>query len=252
MKILDEQMERYSRNIMIKDIGVQGQLKLLNAKVLVIGVGGLGSPAVMYLAASGVGTIGIADPDKVALSNLQRQIIHHTKDLGRKKVFSAQDKIQALNPDIAVHTYAEWITSENISDIIANLDYDFVLDCTDNLSAKFLINDACVLAHKPFSHASIAQLMGQTFTYIPSPETSCYRCMIPSPPPENAVLSSRKDGILGAIGGILGSIQATETIKYITGVGELLVNHMLFVDANNMQFLKIRIHKNSKCPICGR
>lgn len=174
MALTDEQIERYSRHIILKEVGAKGQKKLLNAKVLIIGAGGLGAPAAMYLAAAGVGTIGIADADEVDLSNLQRQIIHQTADVGKAKVQSAKETINAMNPDVTVNTYREFITSDNIMDIIK--DYDFVIDGTDNFPAKFLINDACVMAKKPFSHAGIIRFKGQLMTYVPG-EGPCYRCV---------------------------------------------------------------------------
>ena len=174
MALTDEQIERYSRHIILKEVGAKGQKKLLNAKVLIIGAGGLGAPAAMYLAAAGVGTIGIADADEVDLSNLQRQIIHQTSDVGKAKVQSAKETINAMNPDVTVNTYREFITSDNIMDIIK--DYDFVIDGTDNFPAKFLINDACVMAKKPFSHAGIIRFKGQLMTYVPG-EGPSYRCV---------------------------------------------------------------------------
>ena len=174
MAFTDEQLERYSRHIILKEVGAKGQKKLLNAKVLIIGAGGLGAPAAMYLAAAGVGTIGIADADEVDLSNLQRQIIHTTQDVGKAKVLSAKETMEAINPDVKVNTYRTFIDSENIMDIIK--DYDFVIDGTDNFPAKFLINDACVMAKKPFSHAGIIRFKGQLMTYVPG-QGSCYRCV---------------------------------------------------------------------------
>ncbi|MBQ5336847.1 MAG: HesA/MoeB/ThiF family protein, partial [Oscillospiraceae bacterium] len=184
MAFTNEQIERYSRHIILKEVGAKGQKKLLNAKVMIIGAGGLGAPVAMYLAAAGVGTIGIADADEVDLSNLQRQIIHQTKDVGVPKVESARETMEAMNPDVKVNTYHEFITSENILDIIK--DYDFVIDATDNFPAKFLINDACVMAKKPFSHAGIIRFQGQLMTYVPG-EGPCYRCVFREPPPKNAV-----------------------------------------------------------------
>ena len=207
MALTDEQIERYSRHIILKEVGAKGQKKLLNAKVLIIGAGGLGAPAAMYLAAAGVGTIGIADADEVDLSNLQRQIIHQTADVGKAKVQSAKETMNAMNPDVTVNTYREFITSENIMDIIK--DYDFVIDGTDNFPAKFLINDACVMAKKPFSHAGIIRFKGQLMTYVPG-EGPCYRCVFKNPPPKDAVPTCKQAGVIGAMGGVIGSLQAME------------------------------------------
>ena len=228
MAFTNEQLERYSRHIILKEIGVKGQKKLLASKVLIIGAGGLGAPAALYLAAAGVGTIGIADADAVDLSNLQRQIIHSTADLGKPKVLSAQESMEAINPDVQVNTYQEFITSSNIMDLIR--DYDFILDGTDNFPAKFLINDACVMAGKPFSHAGIFK----------------------NPPPKDAVPTCRQAGVIGAMAGVIGCLQALEAIKYITGTGELLVGSLLTFDALTMEFHKIRLpKKDPNCAVCG-
>ena len=184
MAFTNEQLERYSRHIILKEVGAKGQKKLLNASVLIIGAGGLGAPAAMYLAAAGVGTIGIVDADEVDLSNLQRQIIHSTADIGKAKVKSAKETIEAINPDVTVKTYREFVTSENVMELIK--DYDFIIDGTDNFPAKFLINDACVMAGKPFSHAGIIRFKGQLMTYVPG-EGPCYRCVFKNPPPKDAV-----------------------------------------------------------------
>ena len=247
MDFSDNQLERYSRHILLEEVGVEGQEKLLASRVLVIGAGGLGSPALLYLAAAGVGTIGIADGDRVDLTNLQRQIIHFTDDVGVDKVISARDKITALNPDVNVQIHG-FINEENIREIIQ--DYDFIIDGTDNFTAKFLINDACVIQGKPFSHGGILRFQGQTITVKPG-ETACYRCIFESPPPENAVPTCSTAGVLGSIAGMLGSIQATEAIKYLTGTGEVLYNSLLTFDAMDMSFRKIKINKNKSCRVCG-
>ena len=228
--------------------GAKGQKKLLNASVLIIGAGGLGAPAAMYLAAAGVGTIGIADADEVDLSNLQRQVIHTTADLGKAKVKSAKETMQAINPDVKVNTYRKFITSENIMDIIK--DYDFIIDGTDNFPAKFLINDACVMAQKPFSHAGIIRFKGQLMTYVPG-EGPCYRCVFKDPPPKDAVPTCKQAGVIGAMGGVIGSLQAMEAIKYIIGKGELLTGRLLTYDALSMTFRTIKLPKNHDCPVCG-
>jgi molybdopterin/thiamine biosynthesis adenylyltransferase len=215
--------------------------------VLIIGAGGLGAPVALYLAAAGVGTIGIVDGDVVDLSNLQRQVIHHTPDVGRPKVLSAKEKMLAINPGIKVQTYQEFLTAANALDIIA--DYDFIVDGTDNFPVKFLINDACVMAGKPFSHGGILRFEGQTMTHVPG--SACYRCLFKEPPPANAVPTCSQAGVLGAIAGMLGTIQAAETLKYLTGVGELLTDKLLTFNAKTMDFRKINVHHTDACPICG-
>jgi molybdopterin/thiamine biosynthesis adenylyltransferase len=249
MALTDEQLERYSRHITLKEIGVRGQKKLLAARVLIIGAGGLGAPAAMYLAAAGVGTIGIADCDNVELSNLQRQIIHTTADVGKTKVQSAAETIKALNPDVEVITYHEYVSSKNIADMIA--DYDFIIDGADNFPTKFLINDACVLGHKPFCHAGILRFEGQLMTYVPG-KGPCYRCIFDAPPPKDAVPSCREAGVIGAMAGIIGSMQALEAVKFIAGQGELLTGNMLIFDGLKMNWRKVKLPELvSTCPICG-
>ena len=209
--------------------------------------GGLGAPVSLYLAAAGIGTIGLVDADVVDLSNLQRQVIHFTKDVGIAKVESAKEKIQAINPDVKVDTYQEFLDSSNALDIIK--EYDFIVDGTDNFPVKFLINDACVMAGKPFSHGGILRFNGQTFTHLPG--TACYRCMFKEPPPAGAVPTCSQAGVLGAIAGMLGTIQAAETLKYFTGVGELWTNRLLTFDAKTMQFRTINVKHSDSCLICG-
>jgi molybdopterin/thiamine biosynthesis adenylyltransferase len=251
MGFTNEQLERYSRHIILNQVGVKGQKKLLGSKVLIIGTGGLGAPAAVFLAAAGIGTIGLVDFDVVELSNLQRQIIHQTKDIGKPKVISGKETIQEMNPDVNVVTYKEWLNSGNIIDIIKDQDYDFIIDGTDNFPAKFLINDACVLAKKPFSHAGIIRFEGQTLTYVPG-QGPCYRCIFNSPPPPDAVPTCKQAGVLGVMGGIIGTIQATEAIKYILGIGELLTGQLLTYDALQMNFRKIKLPYNEKCQVCGK
>jgi molybdopterin/thiamine biosynthesis adenylyltransferase len=243
----EDDLVRYSRHILLQDVGVEGQEKISQGRVLVIGAGGLGAPVALYLAAAGVGTIGIVDGDVVDLSNLQRQVIHHTPDVGRPKVLSAKEKMLAINPGIHVETYQEFLTAANALDIIA--DYDFIVDGTDNFPVKFLINDACVMAGKPFSHGGILRFEGQTMTHVPG--SACYRCLFKEPPPANAVPTCSQAGVLGAIAGMLGTIQAAETLKYLTGVGELLTDKLLTFNAKTMDFRKISVHHNDNCPICG-
>jgi molybdopterin/thiamine biosynthesis adenylyltransferase len=242
-----EQIERYSRHILLQDVGVEGQEKINNGKVLVIGAGGLGAPVLLYLAAAGVGTLGVIDGDVVDLSNLQRQVIHFTPDVGKPKVESAKEKIRQINPDVNVITYNEFLTAKNAFERIR--DYDFIIDGTDSFPVKFLINDACVLAGKPFSHGGILRFEGQTITHLP--ETACYRCVFHSPPPPNAVPTCSQAGVLGAIAGMLGTIQAAEALKFLIGAGELLTNRLLIFNAKAMDFRTVRVKKNAKCPVCG-
>lgn len=248
MAFTNEQLERYSRHIILKEVGAKGQKKLLNSKVLIIGAGGLGAPAAMYLAAAGVGTIGIADADEVDLSNLQRQIIHSTADVGKPKVQSAKETMEAINPDVTVKTYRVFVDSESIMDLIK--DYDFIIDGTDNFPAKFLINDACVMAGKPFSHAGIIRFKGQLMTYVPG-KGPCYRCVFKNPPPKDAVPTCKQAGVIGAMGGVIGSLQAMEAIKYILGQGDLLTGYLLTYDALKMEFRKIKLPTDKNCAVCG-
>ncbi len=248
MNFTDEQIERYSRHLILNDVGVEGQEKISAAKVLVIGAGGLGSPVLLYLAAAGVGTLGIVDGDAVDLTNLQRQVIHFTPDVAKAKVESAAEKIAQLNPDVRVNKHHALATSENIMALIDG--YDFIIDGTDNFPAKFLINDACVLAGKPFSHAGILQFVGQTMTVLPG-RSACYRCVFGEPPPPGTVPSCAQAGILGAIAGVLGTLQATEALKFIVGKGDLLTDRILIFDALEMSFRNVRIQPNPECPVCG-
>ncbi len=247
MNLTEDQIERYSRHIILKEVGGVGQEKILNSKVLIIGAGGLGAPIALYLAAAGVGTLGIIDGDRVDLSNLQRQVIHFTQDLKRPKVQSAKDKMNQINPDVKVITYEDVVTSENIMGLISQ--YDFIIDGTDNFSAKFLINDACVMAKKPYSHGGILRFDGQTFTHVPG--QGCYRCIFDAPPPKNAVPTCSQAGVLGAIAGMLGTIQATEALKFITGAGDLLTNRLLIFNALKMNFRNVAFKKNPKCAVCS-
>lgn len=248
MAFTNEQLERYSRHIILQEVGVKGQKKLLNASVLIIGAGGLGAPAALYLAAAGVGTIGIVDADEVDLSNLQRQVIHTTNDVGKAKVKSAAETMEAINPDVTVKTYRTFVDSSNIMDLIK--DYDFIIDGTDNFPAKFLINDACVMAEKPFSHAGIIRFKGQLMTYVPG-KGPCYRCVFKNPPPKDAVPTCKQAGVIGAMGGVIGSLQAMEAIKYIIGKGDLLTGKLLTYDALKMEFHTIKLPKDDHCAVCG-
>lgn len=247
MNFNDDQLERYSRHIILADVGIEGQEKILKGSVLIVGAGGLGAPAALYLAAAGVGTIGLADADNVELSNLQRQVIHFTPDIGKAKVSSAAEKISFLNPDVKVITHKTRLFADNITGVIK--DYDFIIDGTDNFAAKFLINDACVFASKPFSHGGILRFEGQTMTYLPG--GACYRCIFTAPPPQGAVPSCSQAGILGSVAGMLGTIQATEALKYLIGKGDLLTNRLLIFDAASMKFRDVAVKKNPGCPVCG-
>ena len=242
------QIERYSRHIMLKEVGGKGQERLFDGKILVVGVGGLGSPIALYLAAAGVGTIGIADADAVELSNLQRQISHYTGDIGRPKVISAKEKMVAMNPDITVKTYQKRIKAGNIRAIIE--EYDFIIDATDNFASKFLINDACVLSGIPFSHGGVLQFDGQTITIKPG-ETPCYRCIFPTPPHEDIIPTCSQAGVMGVLPGVIGTIQATEALKFLLGKGDLLTGRLLTYDALHMKFREVLIRKNPGCPVCG-
>ncbi|MDR1109584.1 MAG: molybdopterin-synthase adenylyltransferase MoeB [Deltaproteobacteria bacterium] len=248
MGLSDGDLERYSRHIILREIGVGGQRRLLAGKVLVIGAGGLGSPAAMYLAAAGVGEIGLADGDEVDLSNLQRQIAHSTADIGRPKVQSAAETLEALNPGVRVNRHPGRVTAADILDLVAR--YDFVLDGTDNFPAKFLINDACVIAGKPFSHAGIIRFRGQLTTYLPG-RGPCYRCLFVQPPPPEAVPSCRQAGVVGALAGVIGCLQALEAIKFLAGLGGLLCGRLLTFDALSMAFREIRVPVRENCAVCG-
>ena len=248
MELSEQQIERYSRQIILEEVGGNGQEKLLSSKVLIVGAGGLGAPAALYLAAAGIGTIGIIDDDKVDLTNLQRQIIHSTDDLGTEKVDSARAKMQAINPDVTVQTHRARATAENISEIVRQ--YDFVIDGTDNFPAKFLINDACYFEKIPFSHAGILRFDGQLITVLPG-QTTCYRCIFRSPPPAGVVPSCSQAGVLGVLAGVIGSLQATEAMKYLLGIGDLLTNTLLTYSALTMEFRKVKLNRNPNCPLCG-
>ena len=243
-----EEMRRYARHFSLREVGFKGQMKLRNSKVLVVGAGGLGSPALLYLAAAGIGRLGIADGDNVDMSNLQRQIAHFTPDIGRAKTASAADKIKAVNPNVEVVEHREFLTAANIARIVA--DYDFILEGCDNFAAKFLINDACVLLRKPFSHAGMLRFEGQTMTVIPG-QSRCYRCLFRDPPPPGSVPNCAEAGILGMLPGILGSIQAAEAVKYLLGLGELLTDRLLIFDALAMRFREVRGKRDVACPVCG-
>lgn len=248
MDFTDEQITRYSRHILLPEVGGKGQKKIAKSRMLIVGAGGLGSPAAFYLAAAGVGTIGIIDSDVVDLSNLQRQVIHQTPDLGRPKVVSAKEKIQALNPDVTVVTYEDRFTSKNALELVSG--YDVVIDGVDNFPAKFLINDACFFADKPLVHGGILRFEGRVTTIVPR-KSACYRCVFKHPPPPGLVASCQEAGVIGVLAGIIGTIQATEALKLVLGIGRPLTDRMLDFDARRTAFREIRTKRNPNCSLCG-
>ena len=246
----EDQVTRYARHIILPHIGGAGQRKLLDAKVLAIGAGGLGSPVAMYLAAAGVGTLGILDFDRVDLTNLQRQILHSTPDVGRPKVESAVDRLRAINPTIDVIPHDTILSSENAFGILEP--YDIIIDGTDNFPVRYLVNDATQMLGKPLVYGSIYQFDGQATVFMPGPDAPCYRCLFPQPPPPGTVPSCAEGGVFGVLPGIVGSIQATEAIKLITGIGEPLVGKLLIFDALAMEFTTVKIRWDADCPVCGK
>ena len=244
----NEEVLRYSRHLILPDVGVEGQLKLKHAKVLCIGAGGLGSPLALYLAAAGVGTLGIVDFDTVDLTNLQRQIIHTTADVGRKKLDSAAERIAAINPNVNVRKFETRLTSANALEIFR--DFDIIADGTDNFPTRYLVNDACVLTGKPNVYGSIFRFEGQASVFA-TKDGPCYRCLYPEPPPPGMVPSCAEGGVLGILPGLVGVIQATETIKLILGLGETLAGRLLMIDARSMRFRELKLRKNPECPVCG-
>lgn len=249
MELSEEKIERYSRQLLLREVGIEGQKRLLCSKVLVIGAGALGSSALMYLAAAGVGTVGVADYDRVELSNLHRQIIHRTESIGQSKALSAKQTAKAINPGIDIRAYCTRITPDNIQEIIG--EYDFIIDCTDRFESKFLINDACVLSKKAYSHAGVVRFEGQVMTYVPG-QGPCLRCLIGGVPPRDGVFYCSEVGVLGSVAGILGSIQALEAIKYLLGIGELLVGRVIHIDALTMRIRTVQApNANAGCRVCG-
>lgn len=246
----EEQVLRYSRHIILPNIGAAGQRKLFDAKVLCVGAGGLGSPAAMYLAAAGVGTLGVLDFDRVDLTNLQRQLLHDTEDVGRPKVESAKERLNAINPDVDVITHDTILTSSNAFEILGG--YDVVVDGTDNFPVRYLVNDATQMLGKPLVYGSIFQFDGQACVFMPGQETPCYRCLFPEPPPPGTVPSCAEGGVFGVLPGIVGSIQAVEAIKLITGAGEPLVGRLLLFDALAMDFTTVNLRWDPDCPVCGK
>jgi molybdopterin/thiamine biosynthesis adenylyltransferase/rhodanese-related sulfurtransferase/molybdopterin converting factor small subunit len=243
-----DEVKRYSRHLIMPEVGVDGQRKLKAAKVLCIGAGGLGSPAAMYLAAAGIGTIGIVDFDVVDFSNLQRQIIHGTPDVGRPKLHSAKDRLTALNPNVRIETYEEALTSANALRLFEP--YDVILDGTDNFPTRYLVNDACVISGKPNAYGSIFRFEGQASVFA-TKDGPCYRCLYPEPPPPGLVPSCAEGGVFGVLPGIIGVIQATETIKLVLGAGEPLIGRFLIYDALRMRFRELKLRKDADCPVCG-
>src|SRR5438552_1423238 len=244
-----EEILRYSRHLIMPEVGMDGQLKLKQAKVLCIGAGGLGSPLALYLAAAGVGRLGIVDFDVVDFTNLQRQIIHDTSDVGRLKIESAKDTIADINPNVEVVAHETRLTSENALDIFR--DYDIVADGTDNFPTRYLVNDACVLLGKPNVYGSLLRFEGQATVFY-AKEGPCYRCLYPEPPPPGMVPSCAEGGVLGVLPGIIGSIQAMETIKLVLGRGELLIGRLLLFDALRLKFRELKLERDPDCPVCGR
>jgi molybdopterin/thiamine biosynthesis adenylyltransferase/rhodanese-related sulfurtransferase/molybdopterin converting factor small subunit len=247
-QLTNDEVKRYSRHLIMPEVGVEGQRKLKAAKVLCIGAGGLGSPVGMYLAAAGVGTIGIVDFDVVDFSNLQRQILHGTPDVGRSKLASAKDRLHAINPEIEIQTYEVALSSENAMPLFAP--YDIIVDGTDNFPTRYLVNDACVLLGKPNAYGSIFRFEGQASVFA-TKDGPCYRCLYPEPPPPGLVPSCAEGGVLGVLPGIIGVVQATETVKLIMGIGEPLIGRFLIYDALRMRFRELKLRKDPDCPVCG-
>jgi adenylyltransferase/sulfurtransferase len=243
-----EQIQRYSRHFLLDEVGEKGQRKLLRSKVLLIGAGGLGSPTALYLAAAGVGTIGLMDADVVDVSNLQRQVLHTTADVGKPKVESGARTLTALNPDVNVIRLPERITVDNALDIVS--EYDVIVDGSDNFGTRYLVNDACYLAGKPHVHGSIFQFEGMASVFAPN-RGPCYRCIYPSPPPAGLVPSCAEAGVLGVLPGIVGVVQATETVKLLLGIGDPLIGRLLTYDALGMRFREVKLRRDPSCPLCG-
>ncbi len=251
MDLSEDQINRYARHILLKEVGGEGQARLRNAKVLVVGAGGLGSPVLLYLAAAGVGTLGVIDDDRVDLSNLQRQIVHRTDAIGRPKVDSARDTLAAVNPDVTVVAYNQRLDADNALDLISQ--YDLVADGSDNFATRFLVNDACYLARVPLVSAAIARFDGQvsTFRAFEGGDKPCYRCLFREPPPPGQIPTCAEAGVLGALCGMIGSLQAIEVLKEILGIGEGLAGSLLIVDALSATFRKVSLKADPGCPLCG-
>jgi len=241
------QLDRYSRHIIMDDVGPEGQQRLLDGDVLVVGAGGLGAPAIQYLAAAGVGTLRIVDDDSVERSNLQRQIVHADADVGVPKAESAADYVRDLNPDVDVRAHVDRLESDSVADHLDGV--DFVVDCSDNFATRYLVNDACVLRDVPFSHAAIYRFEGQAITV--TPESPCYRCLFPEAPPEGTIPDCATAGVLGVLPGTMGCLQATECVKYLLDYGDLLAGRLLFYDAADVSFEEVPVNRNPDCPVCG-
>ncbi len=244
-----DQVQRYARHLILPEVGGAGQRKLLNTSVLLLGAGGLGSPAALYLAAAGLGRIGIVDFDDVDASNLQRQILHGTADLGRPKVDSAEEAIRAMNPDVEVVKHSLHINSENALDVFRP--YDVIVDGTDNFPTRYLSNDAAFFLQKPLVHGAIFRFEGQMTMFEAARGTGCYRCLFPTPPPPGAVASCAEAGVFGVLPGIIGSMMAFETIKWVLGIGEALVGRLLIFEGYDMSFRRVNLRRNPRCPLCG-
>jgi len=244
----EEQIQRYSRHIILPNVGGEGQSKLLSSRILIVGMGGLGSPIALYLAAAGIGTLGLVDFDRVELNNLQRQIIHFTGDIGKKKVFSARETIQAINPDVSVRIHDQRLSAENVMDILSG--YDLIMDGTDNFPVRFLLNDACHLTGKTIVYGAIFRFEGQVSVFAPR-KGPCYRCLLPEMPPPGSVPRCQEAGVFGVLPGIVGSMQATEAIKLILGIGRPLIGRLLLVDALDMETMEMKLLQNPRCPVCG-
>jgi adenylyltransferase/sulfurtransferase len=249
MEFTEEQIQRYSRHIILPEVGGKGQKKIRQAKVFIVGAGGLGSPAALYLAAAGVGTIGIIDADRVDLSNLQRQILHTTQRVNTPKVISAQQTLNAVNPDVQVKTYEDKLHSKNILELIK--DYDIIMDGSDNFPTRFLVNDACFFLRKPLVSGSIFRFEGQLVVIKAYDGNPCYRCLYPEPPPPGMIPSCQEAGVLGVLAGTIGVLQATEALKEILGIGTGMYNRLLSYDALSMSFREVKTRKDPNCPLCG-
>ena len=251
MEITDKQLARYARHIILDEVGEEGQLRLLQSKVLVVGAGGLGSPLLMYLAAAGVGTIGIVDHDVVDITNLQRQVVHKTEDVGQSKVVSAADAVFDINPEVTVIPHRTRLIPDNVADIISG--YDLVADGSDNFPTRYLVNDACYFAGRPLVSAALLRFEGQISTYLAymGGSNPCYRCLFPVPPQPDLVPRCEQVGIFGSLAGVLGSVQSTEVLKYLLGLGDSLSGKLLIYDALNTTFRKVSVKPDANCALCG-
>ncbi|MCI0454228.1 MAG: molybdopterin-synthase adenylyltransferase MoeB [Candidatus Dadabacteria bacterium] len=249
VELTEKQIYRYSRNILLPEVGGVGQERLLRSKVFCVGAGGLGSPVALYLAAAGIGTIGIADSDQVDISNLQRQVIHFTDDIGRSKAHSAREKLERLNPDVNVVVYEEMIRKDNIRDIIKN--YDIVLDGSDNFPTRYLVNDACYFEKKTLVSGAILRFEGQVSVFKPHAGGPCYRCLYSDIPPAGMIPNCQEAGILGAVAGIIGTTQAVETLKELLQIGQTLIGRLLVFNALTMSVMEVKVKRDPKCPLCG-